>query len=152
MRTRATSNAASVRCRWNPIDTQREWLSRVVNDPQGLEGCGVFVGSELAAGIGLSWDPFRIAAEIGYWVRVPFEGRGLITRASREFTRLAFEHVGVNRVVIRAGVENVRSRAVPERLGFREEGVQRGGGRGLGGFYDIVVYAMLADQWGKVSA
>ena len=80
-------------------------------------------------------------------VRAPFEGRGLITRAAGEFTRLAFEHVGLNRVVIRAGVENGRSRAVPQRLGYVEESVERGGGRGLGGFYDIVVYSLLAQEW-----
>ncbi len=112
-----------------------------------LEGCGIFVAGELAGGVGLSWDPYAIAGEIGYWTRAQFEGRGLITRSSRELTRLAFEHVGLNRVVIRAGVENVRSRAVPERLGYTQEGIERGSGRGLGGFYDIVVYAMLADDW-----
>jgi RimJ/RimL family protein N-acetyltransferase len=80
-------------------------------------------------------------------VRHPFEGRGLVTKAAHEFTRLAFEHVGLNRVVIRAGVGNLRSRAVAERLGYLPESVERGGGRGLGGFYDIVVYALLADEW-----
>ena len=129
------------------IDTQRKWLTKVVNDPVMLEGCGVFVDGELAGGVGLSWDPYGIAGEIGYWTRSAFEGRGLITRSSRELTRLAFEHVGLNRVVIRAGVENVRSRAVPERLGYAQEGIERGSGRGLGGYYDIVVYAMLADDW-----
>ena len=38
-------------------------------------------------------------------------------------------------------------RGVAERLGYLQESVERGGGRGLGGFYDIVVYAMLADEW-----
>ncbi|MEX1263341.1 MAG: GNAT family protein [Actinomycetota bacterium] len=50
-------------------------------------------------------------------------------------------------MVIRAGVENVRSRAVPERLGYTQECLERGSGRGLGGYYDIVVCAMLADEW-----
>lgn len=128
------------------IDVQREWLEKVIGDPGTLDGCGIFVEGELAGGIGLSWDPFLIAGEIGYWVRSAFEGKGLITRSAREFTRLAFEHVGLHRVVIRAGVENVRSRAVPERLGYTREGTERGSGRGLGGYYDIVVYSMLADE------
>jgi RimJ/RimL family protein N-acetyltransferase len=119
----------------------------VVGDPAGLEGCGIVVDGELAGGAGLSWDPHRVAGEIGYWVRVSFEGRGLVTLAARELTRLAFEHVGVNRVVIRAGVGNVRSRKVPERLAYALEGVERGSGRGLGGYYDMTVYAMLADEW-----
>ncbi len=115
--------------------------------PRGLEGCGIFVDDELAGGVGLTWDGYGIAGEIGYWTRAPFEGRGLITRAALEFTRLAFEHVGLNRVVIRAGVRNTRSRVVPQRLGYVEESVERGGGRGLGGYYDIVVYSMLAEEW-----
>jgi ribosomal-protein-serine acetyltransferase len=129
------------------IDVQRQWLEKVIGGPDTLDGCGIFVGGELAGGIGLSWDPFLIAGEIGYWIRAVFEGRGLITRSAREFTRLAFEHVGLHRVVIRVGVENVRSRAVPERLGYTREGIERGSGRGLGGYYDIVVYAMLAEEW-----
>jgi ribosomal-protein-serine acetyltransferase len=129
------------------IDVQRAWLEKVVGEPEGLEGCGIFTDDELAGGVGLTWDGYVIAGEIGYWIRAPYEGRGLITRSAREFTRLAFEHVGLNRVVIRAGVGNVRSRAVPERLGYVEESVERGGGRGLGGYYDIVVYSMLAEEW-----
>jgi ribosomal-protein-serine acetyltransferase len=129
------------------VAVQRVWLEKVVGEPEGLEGCGIFVDDELAGGVGLTWDGYGIAGEIGFWTRAPFEGRGLITRSAREFTRLAFEHVGLNRVVIRAGVGNVRSRAVPERLGYVEESVERGGGRGLGGYYDIVVYSMLADEW-----
>lgn len=129
------------------IDVQRVWLEKVLGEPDGLEGCGIFVGGELAAGIGLSWDPYRITGQIGYWTRAAFEGRGLITRSTREFTRLAFEHVGLHRVIIRAGVENARSRAVPERLGFRRECVEHGGEKGLAGFYDTVVYALVEEEW-----
>lgn len=129
------------------IDVQRSWLEKVVAEPEGFEGCGIFMDGELAGGVGLGWDPYRIAGEIGYWTRAAFEGRGLITRSVRELTRLAFEHIGLNRVVIRAGVENARSRAVPERLGYTQECLERGSGRGLGGYYDIVVYAMFADEW-----
>ena len=104
------------------IDVQRAWLEKVVDDPDGLDGCGIFADGELAGGVGLSSDPYGIAGEIGYWVRAPFEGRGLVTRSSLEFTRSAFERVGLNRVVIRAGVENVRSRAVARASGLRAGG------------------------------
>ncbi len=129
------------------VEVQREWLTKVVNDPASLDGCGIFVDGEFAGGVGLSWDPYRIAGEIGYWLRGSFEGRGLVTSSVVAFTRHAFEHLGLNRVVIRAGIENVRSRAVPERLGYTLEGTERGSGRGLGGYYDMAVYAMLADDW-----
>ena len=67
-------------------------------------------------------------------------------------TELAFGEFGVHRVVIRAGVENVRSRAIAERLGFTMEGVARGEGRGSGGFYDLAVYAILEDEWRRLRA
>jgi ribosomal-protein-serine acetyltransferase len=132
------------------IDDQRAWLERVVADEVGADGTGLWVGDDLAGGVGMSFDPFGIAAEIGYWIRSRFEGRGLITRGARAMTDIAFRERGVHRVVIRAGVENVRSRAVPERLGFTFEGVARGEGRGSGGFYDLAVYAVLEDEWRAV--
>jgi ribosomal-protein-serine acetyltransferase len=60
---------------------------------------------------------------------------------------IGFEEWHVNRIAIRAGVENLRSRGIPERLGFTREGIERGGCRGTGGFYDLVVYSMLRDEW-----
>jgi ribosomal-protein-serine acetyltransferase len=129
------------------IEHQRGWLEKVIADPDTLDGTGMFEGDTFVGGIGLSWDPFRIAGEIGYWIRSGYEGRGLVTRAAGAYTRIAFDHVGLNRVVIRAAVGNARSRAVAERLGYAQEGVERGAGRGYGGFQDMVVYAMLADEW-----
>jgi ribosomal-protein-serine acetyltransferase len=129
------------------IEDQGAWLEKAIADPASLEGTGMFDGDAFVGGIGLSWDPFRIVGEIGYWIRERYEGRGLVTRAAEAYTRVAFEHVGLHRVVIRAAEGNDRSRAVAERLGYAQEGVERGAGRGYGGFQDMVVYAMLDDEW-----
>jgi ribosomal-protein-serine acetyltransferase len=65
----------------------------------------------------------------------------------RAYVDHAFGTWKLNRVAIQAAEGNARSRAVPERLGFREEGtlreVERVGDRRLDG----VVYAMLAADW-----
>lgn len=129
------------------IDDQRAWLERVVADEDSLDGSGLFVQDELAGGVGMSFDPFKIVAEIGYWIRAANEGMGLVSRGARAMIDLAFGELGVHRVVIRAGVDNVLSRAIPERLGFTMEGVARGEGKGLGGFYDLAVYGILEDEW-----
>ncbi len=129
------------------IGDQRVWLERVIADEENLDGTGLWVDGVYAGGVGLRFGPFGVLAEIGYWIRSGFEGRGLVTRAVEALTDVAFRERGVHRVVIQAGVENVRSRAVPERLGFTLEGVARGAGRGAGGFYDLAVYAVLEDEW-----
>jgi ribosomal-protein-serine acetyltransferase len=128
------------------IETQRAWLERASAD-EGLDGCGIWVGDRYAGGVGLRWDPFGIAGELGYWIGSEFEGRGLVTRACRALIDHGFGVLRLHRIAIRAGVENTRSRAIPERLGFTREGVLRGEGRGSDGFYDLVVYGLLEDEW-----
>jgi ribosomal-protein-serine acetyltransferase len=63
--------------------------------------------------------------ELGYWVSEDHQGRGIVTRAVRALVEDAFSRLGLNRVEIQAGEENLRSRAVAERLGFRLEGILR---------------------------
>ena len=129
------------------IEDERAWLESVFSNEGDLEGCGLFVEARYVGGAGLSRDAFSIAGEIGYWIGSRHEGRGLVTRAVRVLIDVGFEELGLNRIVIRAGVGNARSRAIPERLGFVREGIERGGGRGTGGYYDQMVYSMLRDEW-----
>lgn len=129
------------------IDDEREWLESVSSNPDTLEGCGLFVDGRYVGGVGLMSDRWGITAEIGYWIASDDEGRGLVTRAVQVLIDVGFAELGLNRIVIRAGVENLRSRAIPERLGFTREGIERGGGRGSGGCYDSVVYSLLRDEW-----
>jgi ribosomal-protein-serine acetyltransferase len=84
---------------------------------------GIWLNGSLVGTIGL----FRTAsaepeAEIGYWIDEAAEGQGLVTRATRVLTEYAFEQWQVPTVRIRVEPDNVRSRAIPERLGFRLRG------------------------------
>lgn len=85
--------------------------------------------------------------EIGYWLAAEAEGHGVVARAVRAVTDKAFADWGFERVEIRADPLNRRSRAVPERLGFVLEGVLRLEERGLDGFADRAVYAVLREEW-----
>jgi ribosomal-protein-serine acetyltransferase len=86
--------------------------------------------------------------ELAYWIDAACEGRGLVTRACRAMCEHAFADWKLNRVEIRCATENGKSRAVPERLGFRLEGTLRAGEWLYDHFVDLAVYGRLAaDRW-----
>lgn len=82
---------------------------------------GEFIGSSGLHRI--DWEVRKF--EIGYWVDNRFEGKGYVTEAVDRITRFAFEELGANRVEIKCDPDNVRSRAVAERLNFKLEGILR---------------------------
>lgn len=86
-------------------------------------------------------------AEIGYWLSESFQGRGLVTRACWRLCHYAFDELDLHRVVIRCAPENLKSCAIPERLGFKQEGTLRAEGVTAKGFIDLVVYGLLAHEW-----
>lgn len=104
---------------------------------------GAIIG--MAGFHGVSWT--HRSTELGYWLAESAQGRGTMTRAVSALVDHAFSTWRLNRVAIRAAVENRPSRAIAERLGFRREGVLRQVERVGDRFVDHVVYAMLADEW-----
>lgn len=65
------------------------------------------------------------AMEIGYWLRAGATGRGLITAAAGALTDAALAADGITRVEIHCDEANVRSAAVPRRLGYRLDRIER---------------------------
>ncbi|MCX6134053.1 MAG: GNAT family protein [Ignavibacteriales bacterium] len=84
---------------------------------------------------------------IGYWLSEPFQRRGIMTKASRALVEHAFEDWQLNRVEIRCAVGNMKSRAIPERLGFKSEGLLREAEWLYDHYVDHIVYGMLARDW-----
>jgi RimJ/RimL family protein N-acetyltransferase len=86
--------------------------------------------------------------EIGYWVRVTAEGHGFVTEATALLTECAFAQLGANRLEIRCDARNVRSAAVPERLGYHLEGRLRNEARAPdGGLRDTLIFGMTRADW-----
>lgn len=89
------------------------------------------------------------SADIGYWLAVDAQGRGLMTRSVRALLDHAFGELGLLRVNIRVEPDNARSCAIPERLGFQREGTLRGVCQWGGRWVDHHLYAMLAHEWNQ---
>jgi len=97
---------------------------------------------------GIDWT--RRSTSIGYWLAASQQGSGTMTATVAAMLDQAFGSWGLARVEIRAGVANRRSRAIPERLGFREEGVLRAAERIGTRVIDHAVYVMTARDWRRV--
>ena len=57
-------------------------------------------------------------AEIGYWIGIPFWGKGLIPEATRELIRHGFEDLKLDKIWCGCFVENEKSKRVQEKCGF----------------------------------
>lgn len=114
---------------------------------------GVLYRGELVGMVGfhdIHWA--NRAVSIGYWLGDGYEGLGIMTIACKALVEIAFASYGLERVEIRAGLDNQRSRAVACRLGFVEEGVCRRAEWVLGRPLDHVIYGMLRTDWGNAES
>jgi ribosomal-protein-serine acetyltransferase len=109
---------------------------------------GIWAGGRLAGGVVCrDLDPQHRNAEIGYWLGAGYIGRGLATGASTLAIEYLLRRRGLHRIEMQCGVDNLRSRAIPERLGFRLEGVRRESHWIAVQFADLAVYGLLENEW-----
>ena len=87
---------------------------------------------------------------IGYWLGEDFQGKGIMTEASRILVNYAFNELLLHRVEIRCATGNTKSCAIPERLHFVKEGVIKDGEWLYDHFVDLVLYRMLVHEWHNV--
>lgn len=108
----------------------------------------VVAGDRIAGVIGfhgVDWGNRQTS--LGYWLGEAFQGQGTMTRAVTALVEHAFSVWDLRRVEIKVAPDNTRSRAIPERLGFRQEGTLRDAEWIGDRFVDNVVYAVLAPEW-----
>lgn len=113
---------------------------------------GIIYLGKLVGSIGLHQiDWHNRHTSIGYFLAKNAEGRGIMTRVVRALLHYAFNKLYLNRVEIRCGEYNMKSRAIPERLGFTIEGKMRDGEKLHGNYHDIILYSMLAQDWRRIN-
>ncbi|HOB34305.1 MAG: GNAT family N-acetyltransferase [Firmicutes bacterium] len=149
------ANRAHLR-RWLPwvdamvtVRDSRQWIKEALRlFAEGREmHMGLWVDGNLAGVLGAQFLQRNHSAMLGYWLGALYQGRGLMTAACRAVIDHCFAGLGLNRVEIRCAVENHRSRAIPQRLGFRQEGTIRAAEWLYDHYVDHVVYGLLRREW-----
>lgn len=70
-------------------------------------------------------NPSNKIGTIGYWLSEGAQGHGIMTKTVKALLQYAFETLKLHKVEIRVAEANHKSRAIPERLGFIQEGTIR---------------------------
>ncbi len=89
--------------------------------------------------------------EIGYWLANGLQGRGIMTKCCTAMINHGFTALDLNRIEIKCGLGNDKSRAIAEKLQFKPEGILRQAEWLNGKFIDLYLYAMLKEEWNKIS-
>jgi len=92
-------------------------------------------------------DWLNRSTSIGYWIGEKYQGLGLVTKSCSRVLDYSFGRMGLNRIEIRCATENLKSQAIPERLGFKKEGLIRQAEWLYDHYVDHVVYGMLESEW-----
>ncbi|MCC5894717.1 MAG: GNAT family N-acetyltransferase [Alkalibacterium sp.] len=91
------------------------------------------------------------SAEIGYWIAPEFQGKGIMTKAVKALLVYGFDYLKLNKLEVWAAAENKRSRSIPERLDFVEEGRRRANEYIDEKYFDMILYGLLKSEWEEQS-
>lgn len=102
---------------------------------------------KLCGAISLTLKPEHQRAELGYWIGVPYWGRGYCTEAARALRDLGFSALGLHRILAVHLTRNPASGRVMQKIGMRHEGTLREHEIKWGVFETVECYAILRSEW-----
>jgi RimJ/RimL family protein N-acetyltransferase len=130
------------------VQRLRGFRARFDTDQDYIYGIFTPDESEVVGGTGMHPRVGEAALEIGYWINARYAGQGYATESSAALTRVGFEVNGLERMEIRCDPRNVRSAAVPRKLGYTHEATLRARVRGVDGTMgDSMVWSLLRDEY-----
>jgi ribosomal-protein-serine acetyltransferase len=136
------------------VEVEREFLRtiEVANAASTGLHTTIRVAGEFRGFVGLRLDALHRSAEVGYWLSERAVGRGVMTRCVAALADVVFGDLGMHRVELLAATDNVRSRAIAERLGMTFEGIRREAEELPRGWVDLAMYSVLAQDWAGAAA
>ncbi len=102
---------------------------------------------ELVGTVGLHIKEEHDHAEIGYWIGVPYWGRGYATEAAAALLRYGFENFPIHRVWAMHFSRNPASGRVLQKIGMRHEGTLRQHMKKWDQYVDLEYYGLLRSEF-----
>jgi RimJ/RimL family protein N-acetyltransferase len=130
------------------------WIERMVHFPGTtrnfpmavvVKDSPVLMG---VAGIHLSHSQ---KGELGYWVGVPYWGKGYTTEAVKRLIQFGFEDLGLNRIFASHFANNPASGRVMAKAGMTYEGTMRQHIQKQDVLLDLIFYSVLQSEYERAS-
>lgn len=84
---------------------------------------------------------------IGYWLAQDYSGKGIMTKAVKDLLEIGFRDLNLNKIEIRCAENNIKSRAISERLGFTYEATLRDCEWLYSKYVNHAIYSILASEY-----
>ncbi|MGK0701173.1 GNAT family N-acetyltransferase [Priestia flexa] len=132
-------------------DTAKNIQSRckeIIDNGGYPQSFAIIFNGRIAGTIGFNTiDKANKIGVVGYWLGEKFQGKGIMSKAFKALVDYGFNDLKLNRIEVRVAVENRKSRALPERFGFKEEGRKRQAEWLYDHYVDHVIYGILSNEW-----
>ncbi|MBD3362274.1 GNAT family N-acetyltransferase [Candidatus Dojkabacteria bacterium] len=132
------------------IEDTKKWIQKSLDD--GAKGKAlqttIMLNDSIVGNIGFNKiDKFNKKGEIGYWLSQNQQGKGIMSKSVSALLDYGLNFLELNRIEIKCAVENNKSRAIPERLGFRLEGILKEEAWLNDRFVDHALYSLLKSEY-----
>lgn len=108
----------------------------------------IIYNGDIAGTIGFNdIDKSNKIGDVGYWLGANFQGVGIMSKAFKAIIDYGFNNLGLNKIEVNVATGNYKSKVLPERFGFKEEGKLRQAEWLYDHYVDHIVYGLLAEEY-----
>ena len=134
----------------NDVSDTELFVKQVVIDAEKTKNhvFSIWYNNEFAGLIGFkNTDWVNHKTEFGYWLVENMQGKGIITNTLKKLISHSFGKLKLNRIEIKVARGNVKSADIPEKLGFKKEGIEREGEYHQNRYLDLQLFSLLKKEW-----
>lgn len=127
----------------------RNWLSNIIPFNTPARYFAIMFKDELAGSIAIipKDDIYRLNAETGYFIGEKFWSSGIATTALRSITHYGFIFFNLIRIYAEPFEDNLASRRVLEKAGYKNEALFRNNVIKNGVVKSSMIYSVLKEEW-----
>jgi len=112
---------------------------------EALHQC-IFYNNELAGVIGFNGIKNGLGIVV-YWLAEEYNGLGIMSKCVKELLQIGFEELNLEKIEIYCATHNLKSQAIPKRLGFKEETVIKNAEKLNGKYYDQILFSINQNMY-----